>query len=337
MPVARTCSVSLLGLAADLITVEADISTGLPQFLWTGLSDGMVRQAATRVRAAVGNSHESWPTTKITIGLSPAAVPKQGSGLDLAVAVAVLAASGALPPAAVRESVVLGELQLEGTILPVTGVLPAVIGAVRGGHDRVIVSRANAAEARLVPGVDVVAVGSLGELCARLRGEPYDVDETEPQPPSVEPGPVPDMADVVGQEAARFAMEVAAAGGHHVLLHGPPGVGKTMLAERLPGLLPSLSADDAMQVTQIMSLRGLLAPGEPLVTRPPFCAPHHSASVPSLVGGGSKVAGPGMVSLAHRGVLFLDEASESHSLHSLHSVCSRTRATLWLVTNGARG
>lgn len=309
---ARTRSVTLVGLTAHVITVEADIAPGLPQLVWTGLPDAAVRQSANRVQRAVSNSRERWPTTKITIGLSPAAVPKSGSGLDLAIAVAVLAATGSFEQADVHDVVMLGELGLDGRIRPVTGVLPAVIGAVRAGVKRVVVPRVNAAEARLVPGAEVSAAGSLAELCAALRGQPFEVGPTEDDASPVvdtaaEP---PDLADVVGQAAARWAVEVAAAGGHHLYLDGPPGVGKTMLAERLPGLLPALDEAEALEVTAIHSLLGQLPEGRPLITRPPFCAPHHSATVASLVGGGIGIAGPGAISLAHRGVLFLDEAPE---------------------------
>ncbi|HTW20991.1 MAG TPA: YifB family Mg chelatase-like AAA ATPase [Mycobacteriales bacterium] len=305
----QTRSVVLAGLEAHLVTVEADIGTGLPAMVWTGLPDTVVRQSADRVRSAVGSAGESWPTHRITVGLAPASVRKSGSGFDLAIAVAVLAGAGGLGETDVRDLVVIGELGLDGRVHPVTGVLPAVIGAVRHGYSRVVVPRANAGEAGLVPGADVVAVGSLAELCARLRGEPVEVDEP-PCPPPAGPEPVPDLRDVVGQPEARHAMEIAAAGGHHVLLTGPPGVGKTMLAERLPGLLPDLEADEALEVTSIHSLLGRLAPGRPLITRPPFCAPHHSATIASLVGGGSGIPAPGMISLAHRGVLFVDEATE---------------------------
>jgi magnesium chelatase family protein len=305
----QTLSVVLTGLEAHVVTVEADIGTGLPNMVWTGLPDTAVRQSAERVKSAIGSAREAWPAHRITIGLSPASVRKSGSGFDLAIAIAVLAGSGGLDRARVREVVVIGELGLDGRVHPVPGVLPAVIGAFRHGHQRVVVPRANAGEAALVPGVEVIAVGSLAELCARLRGEPVEVEE----PPLSVPDsadPVPDLRDVVGQGEARRAIEIAAAGGHHVLLTGPPGVGKTMLAERLPGLLPDLSSDEALEVTSIHSLFGRLPAGRPLVTRPPFCAPHHSATIASLVGGGSGIPGPGSISLAHHGVLFIDEATE---------------------------
>jgi magnesium chelatase family protein len=305
----RTLSVVLAGLEAHIVTVEADIGTGLPGMVWTGLPDTAVRQSENRVKSAVNSSAETWPTHKITIGLSPASLRKSGSGFDLAVATAVLAAAGAFEAALVRDLVVMGELGLDGRVHPVTGLLPAVIGAVRRGYLRVVVPRANAGEAGLVPDAEVIAVGSLAELCARLRGEPVDVEDDLP-PLVTAPDPPPDLADVVGQSDARHAMEVAAAGGHHLFLTGPPGVGKTMLAERLPGLLPDLAADQALEVTSIHSLLGRLPAGRPLVTRPPFCAPHHTATVASLIGGGTGIPAPGTISLAHHGVLFVDEATE---------------------------
>jgi magnesium chelatase family protein len=309
MPLGRTLSVVLAGLDAHIVTVEADIGGGLPGMVWTGLPDTAVRQSENRVKSAVNSSREDWPTHKITIGLSPASLRKSGSGFDLPVAIAVLAAAGVIDAALVRDLVVIGELGLDGRVHPVTGVLPAVIGAIRRGYLRVVVPRANAGEASLVPGVEVIGVGSLAELCARLRGEPVEVEDD--LPPLVTTGDPPlDLADVVGQGDARWAMEVAAAGGHHMFLTGPPGVGKTMLAERLPSLLPDLNEDQALEVTSIHSLLGRLPAGRPLLSRPPFCAPHHTATVASLIGGGSGIPSPGTISLAHHGVLFVDEATE---------------------------
>jgi magnesium chelatase family protein len=309
MTLGCTRSIVLSGLTPHSVTVEADVGGGLSKTVWTGLPDAVVRESADRIKSALSSSREPWPDHRITIGLFPASVRKSGSQFDLAIAVAVLAAQRAFDPSAARELVVLGELGLDGRVHAVTGVLPAVIGAVRLGHDRVVVPRGNAREAALVPGVEVIPVGSLGELCAWLRGEAVALDDM-----SAAAAPPPDQAldltDVVGQDEARHAIEVAAAGGHHLLLTGPPGVGKTMLAERLPGLLPDLDGDEALEVTSIHSLLGRLAPGRPLLVRPPFCAPHHSATVAALIGGGSGVPTPGAISLAHRGVLFLDESPE---------------------------
>jgi magnesium chelatase family protein len=242
----RTKSVVLSGLVAHAVTVEVDVGGRLPgNPVWTGLPDTAVRESGERVRSAITSTGEAWPPHKITIALLPASVRKTGSQFDLAVAVAILAAQGSIDPRAVRDVVVLGELGLDGRVHPVTGVLPAVIGAVRLGYGRIVVPRANATEAALVPGVEVLAVGSLAELCGVLRGE--DVGELPDLPVAVPAAePALDLADVVGQDEARHAIEVAAAGGHHLLLTGPPGVGKTMLAERLPGLLPDLEGDEAL-------------------------------------------------------------------------------------------
>jgi magnesium chelatase family protein len=309
MALGRTLSVVLNGLEAHVVTVEADVGQGLPGMDWTGLPDTAVRESAKRIKSAAHNSGLQWPTQHITVGLSPASVRKTGSGFDLAVAVSVLAAGNAFDARLVRDLVVIGELGLDGRVHAVTGVLPKVIGAAREGLDRFAVPRANAGEAALVPGVHVSSVGSLAELCALLRGEPFDVDDPVLSVITA-PDPLPDLEDVVGQGEARRAIEVAAAGGHNVMLSGPPGVGKTMLAERLPSLLPDLDNDAALEVTAIHSLLGRLPAGRPLIARPPFCAPHHSATVASLVGGGTGVPTPGTISLAHRGVLFLDEATE---------------------------
>ena len=309
MAIARSWSVALVGMDAHLVEVEVDVATGLPRFILTALSDRVLRHVEHRVHSAVTNSGEQWPARKITVGLLPATVPKAGSRFDLPIALALLIAAQALPAGDLDEWVVLGELSLTGAVKDVTGVLPSVVGAYRAGRRKFIVPRANYGEARLIADAEIVGVGSLAEVCEWLRGE-----APRPTTPEVEAVPsddeVPDLADVVGQPAARRAIEVAAAGGHHLFMKGSPGVGKTMLAERLPALLPDLTTDEAMEVTAIHSVAGLLKPGRPLITRPPFCAPHHSASTPAIVGGGSGIAAPGAISLAHRGVLFLDEAPE---------------------------
>lgn len=312
-------SVALEGVAGRVVSVEADIHDGLSSWSLTGLADTSVTEARDRCRAALVNSGHSWPDRRITVAMYPADLPKVGTHYDLAIALALLAAKGALPAESLRRSCVFGELVLDGRLRPVAGVLPAVLTAARAGIEQVIVPMSNVAEACLVPGVDVAGVASLAECVALLTGEP--VAETLDYAPLHEeparavgalhvPADGIDLADVRGQEVARWCVEVAAAGGHHLFLEGPPGAGKTMLAERLPGLLPDLDVERSLEVSQIHSVAGLLARDQPLLVRPPYVAPHHSDTVASIVGGGSKVIRPGAISLAHRGVLFLDEAPE---------------------------
>ena len=308
MTVARAWSVGLSGLQGAMVEVEVDIAQGVPGVSLVGLPDAVVRQSVDRVRAAVANAGASFPNRKITIGLSPASMPKQGSGFDLALAAGVLGAADVVPGAALRDLVLLGELGLDGRLRAVRGVLPAVLAAARAGRARVVVPAANAEEAALVPRVEVLPAATLAEVIGHLRGAAPLIPHRRGAPAAAAPGP--DLADVVGQESGRRAVEVAAAGGHHLYLAGPPGAGKTMLAERLPGLLPPLGEDAALEVTAIHSVAGALPPGAPLLTRPTFEAPHHSATVAALIGGGSGVIRPGALCRAHRGVLFLDEAPE---------------------------
>ena len=308
MTLARTWSVGLAGVSGAMVEVEVDMAAGVPAVVLVGLPDAVVRQSVDRVRAAVVNAGATFPQRRITIGLSPASMPKQGSGFDLALAAAVLAASGAVPRRSVEQLVLLGELGLDGSVRGIRGVLPAVLAAARAGHAQVVVPAANADEAALVESVEVLAAETLAQVLDHLARRAPITPHVRGRLP--EPAPGPDLGDVVGQAAGRRAVEVAAAGGHHLYLAGPPGAGKTMLAERLPGLLPALDEQTALEVTAIHSVSGTLPPGSPLVTRPTFEAPHHSASMASLIGGGSGQIRPGALCRAHRGVLFLDEAPE---------------------------
>ncbi|MDJ1132564.1 YifB family Mg chelatase-like AAA ATPase [Streptomyces iconiensis] len=331
MAFARTCAVALVGVEGVLVEVQADLEPGVAAFTLVGLPDKSLTESRDRVRAAIVNSGVAWPQKKLTVGLSPAAVPKGGSGFDVAVACAVLAAAERIDPRGIAGLMMVGELGLDGRVLPVRGVLPAVLAAAEAGYRQVVVPEQTVAEASLVPDVSVVGVRSLRQLIAVLGDEPVpeepgQLDEGLPDVslaalaglPAAAPGltgvlgeerPV-DLADVVGQGRARRALEIAAAGRHHIYFKGPPGAGKTMLAERLPGLLPPLTRRESLEVTAVHSVAGALPPGQPLVSRPPYCAPHHSATMAALVGGGSGFPRPGAVSLAHNGVLFLDEAAE---------------------------
>ncbi len=309
---ARAWSVALVGLEGRIVEVEADIGAGLPRTVLVGLADTALSEARDRCKAAVGNTGHTWPASLLTINLSPATLPKTGSHYDLAIVAAVLAAAEVIPRAELGGTVLLGELGLDGRVRPVRGILPAVLAAAQSGFTRVVVPVRQAGEAALVEGLDVLGVGSLGQLVALLRGEPVPeaqpVDVAGETPPSSRARTL-DLADVVGQVEAKWAVEVAAAGRHHLMFSGPPGVGKTMVAERIPGLLPDLTLPEALEVSAVHSLAGFnLSDG--LITRPPYSDPHHSASVASIVGGGTRMAKPGAISCAHRGVLFLDEAPE---------------------------
>jgi magnesium chelatase family protein len=299
-------SATLLGVEGHPVTVEVHVSNGLPGFTIVGLPDASCREARDRVRSALLSSELPWPSRRVTVNLAPSGMRKGGAGLDLPIAVALLVAGEVLRPPEVAGSAFLGELGLDGSIRRVPGVVP-LVDAVR--ERTVVVPLECAREAKVVGRHLVRTAPTLRILVQALRGQR---DWPEPPPLSfvdADP-PEPDLADVRGQRLGRFAIEVAAAGGHHLLFTGPPGAGKTMLARRLPGLLPALTSDEALETTRIHSAAGLSLPSSGLLRRPPFRAPHHGASAVSLIGGGTTGMRPGEISCAHRGVLFLDELAE---------------------------
>ena len=323
---ARVRSCATVGIEGHFVEVEADLGVGLPTFTIVGLPDAAVRESRERVLAAVRNCGYEFPARKITINLAPAHVRKEGARFDLPIAVALLLASGQIPRGRpVEDGVFVGELALDGAVRPVRGILAVMAAARRDGLGPVWLPRENVNEARALPGVALEPISSLtelrgdGEEIARARAAESGrstVEHGSLRSPPSEPGAAfgadaepPDLAEVRGQAVARRALEIAAAGGHNVLLVGPPGAGKTMLARRLPGILPPLAPEESVEVTTIHSVAGRLPPGGGLIRHPPFRAPHHTISVAGLIGGG-RGPYPGEATLAHRGVLFLDELPE---------------------------
>ncbi|WP_194609224.1 YifB family Mg chelatase-like AAA ATPase [Clostridium vitabionis] len=304
-------SYGIRGADAYRVTVETDISGGLPGFILVGYLAESVREAQERVRTALRNSGISLPPKKITVNLSPAGIRKSGTAFDLAITAGILACLALVPEREAGRYTYIGELGLDGQVKPVPGVLPRVAAAVEQGRPRVFVPREMLPEASLVRGAEAVGVGSILELMEFLRhpekAVPAEFDPAAFLPPEDEGGP--DFADLFGLPMVRLASEAAAAGKHHILYIGPAGTGKTMAASRLPSILPPLDPEESLAVTRIYSICGLLDPGNPLIRRRPFRSPHHSVTAPALIGGGMRAL-PGELSLASGGVLFLDELPE---------------------------
>ena len=301
----------VVGINAFLVEIEVDVSPGLPGFNIVGLAESAVKESRERVRAAIKNCGYAFPTQRITANLAPADIKKEGTGLDLPLALAVLCVSGTIPKEAVEGFVFCGELSLDGSVRPAKGILPIGLSAKALGKRGIMVPVENAGEAAVVKDLNVYPVEHLSQVTEFLRGDisiekcSIDLDDLF----SRETGKGPDFSDVIGQETAKRALEVAAAGGHNISMVGPPGSGKTMLARRLPSILPPLTFEEALETTCIYSVAGLLPRDTPLIIKRPFCSPHHTISDAGIIGGGT-IPRPGQVSLAHNGVLFLDELPE---------------------------
>jgi len=309
MSLGQSLSIALVGLTGHVVNVEVDIADGLPGYTLLGLPDTALTESRDRIRSALVNSGEVWPNKKVIVSLSPAWMHKSGSGFDLPIAISLLLASGVIPSERSSEIVYIGELALDGRIRSVRGVLPSLIAAYKNGIRSAVVPLANFGEAALMSEMVVVPMPDIATLLHWLRtGERAQVRKLELEVDEEDDSL--DFSDVAGQDGARFAAEVSAVGGHHLLLIGPPGAGKTMIAQRLPGILPPLSREESLEVTALHSIAGGLSIRSPLSTCAPFISPHHTATRVAMVGGGSHQIRPGACSLAHRGVLFIDEAPE---------------------------
>lgn len=333
---AKVLSSAVIGIDAYLVEVEVDISQGLPSFTTVGLPEASVKESRERVKTAITNSGYPFPDIRITVNLAPASIKKEGTGFDLPIAIGLLAATGLIAQETLDRYLILGELSLDGRVKPVNGSLPMAIAAKQAGYDGILVPRENGREASVVEGITVLPVRTLGQVIDFFRGlgqiEPRRADIVDLFTRQAQ-GEEADFFDVMGQEHVKRALEVAAAGGHNLLMIGPPGSGKTMLARRIPSILPEMNFEEAIETTKIFSVVGLLPRDQALITRRPYRSPHHTISDAGLIGGGH-IPRPGEVSLAHNGVLFLDELPEfkKHVLEVLRQPLEDLRVTISRAT-----